>query len=192
MNEEMLSVFEQAIRPNLAEEDDISLWLTVLQTLLRDIKLLQDDANIKTALYLEIGACSHWLRPHQTRWTQGGGFALPSGYQEDGRTFGRSGLPRHDWFVLFRWQNETKQWQTAPSKYDSERKLLCRISVPTRTARHDQAAVRVWWLPGSPQNTRRKSTLLYGFRKKSEKWECVASAGFPRLRYEPKSKVSRK
>lgn len=191
MNEEMLSVFERAIRPDLTEEDDISLWLVVLQTLLPDIKLLQDDASARTALYLEIGACSHWLRPHQTRWTQGGGFAFPSGY-ESGNSCSRSGLPRHDWFVLFRWQAQAKQWQIVPPKYGSETKLICRVSIPTRTARHNQAAVCVWWLPGSPQNTRRKLTLLYGFRKKNGKWECVASAGFPHLQYEPNPKAARK
>src|SRR5215468_10060213 len=83
------------LEERLSAEDDPALWEQVL-------KVLADDASTLdiacSPLYLEIGRCSHWLRPHQTRWTAAGGFAYPIGYG-DGEGVGRVGLPRLDWRV---------------------------------------------------------------------------------------------
>ncbi len=188
MDEETREFFGRIIRLSLTDEDDVLLWFLVLETVISDVQLLQNDAEVKMPLYLEVGACSHWHRPHQTTWKPGGGFAYPSGYG-GGHSMGPFGWPEHDTFVLFRWRPKKKQWRLVLPIYETKRKLICRVSIPTRTARHNQAAVRVVWSPGSPQNARRKLEILYGFRKREGDWKCVASRGFPRLSFEPKEEV---
>jgi hypothetical protein len=178
MDEELLSRYKWAIEGGLTEEDDIDLWVNVLETLLPEIELLKPENYKKPALYLQVGACSHWYRPHQTRWTADGGFAYPSGYG-GGHSVGWSGLPEHEWFILFHWDEEKNRWKLIKPKFVDKRKLVCRVSIPTRTARHNQAAVHVFWSPGSPKEPDKKLTLLYGFRKKDGKWQCVASHSFP-------------
>lgn len=76
-----------AIAQNLNAEDDPELWQVVIDTILADLQA----AN---GITVEIGRCSHWLRPHQTRWTADGGFAWPTGY--GGTAFSRTGLPLFD------------------------------------------------------------------------------------------------
>ena len=68
-----------AIQERLTIEDDPALWGQVLKTLAEDASTLA-TVNDGSPLYAEIGVCSHWLRPHQTRWTATEGFAAPKGY----------------------------------------------------------------------------------------------------------------
>jgi hypothetical protein len=99
------------------------------------------------------GACSHWLRPHQTRWTKAGGFAYPDGY--------RNFEPEFDWSVVLLFRDE--QWVPVARK----RPTFLHVVIPSRTARHKQAAIYTRWLPA-------KETILYGFRQLDGKWRCVA------------------
>jgi hypothetical protein len=68
-------------------------------------------ANTHSHLCMELGACSRWLRPHQTRWTAAGGFAFPLGHG-DGEGFapGVSGLPGLDWRVILQFNPAPMGW----------------------------------------------------------------------------------
>lgn len=61
------------IKPLLGSEDDPELWQVAVQHILAQLTPVP-------GMLVELGRCSHWLRPHQTRWTADGGFAWPSGY----------------------------------------------------------------------------------------------------------------
>ena len=63
-----------ALKARLSAEDDPALWEQVLKVLAEDASILEPVAA-GSQLYAEVGVCSHWLRPHQTRWTAAGGFA---------------------------------------------------------------------------------------------------------------------
>src|ERR1700682_3766865 len=90
--------FEGWVQPYLTREDDPAFWAVVFETLNRDFDLLYSLESSKDAIFLQVGACSHWLRPHQTRWTAAGGFAAPVGYQ--GNSLFGCGLPEFDWFIV--------------------------------------------------------------------------------------------
>src|ERR1700724_656393 len=94
---ETSSALPKLVEEHLKEEDDPAVWELVLKTVAEDASVLQVAGN-RSHLYAEVGACSHWLRPHQTRWTAAGGFALPIGYG-DGEGFARFGLPGFAWRV---------------------------------------------------------------------------------------------
>jgi hypothetical protein len=137
----------------LTEDDDPVLWRVAAETILSDIAA-------EAGMLVEVGRCSRWLRPHQSRWTADGGFALPMGYG------GGSGfaLPELDWSVTLRWTGET--WETVPP---CSLRRAVRVSIPARTRRHRQAAVHTLWMTGK-EKTRR----LYGFRKDDAGWRCTA------------------
>src|SRR5258706_14375081 len=83
------------IKGHLTADDDPDLWRVVLETVFVDLAVIQTEPAL-----VEIGCCSHWLRPHQTRWTADGGFAWPTGYgRPGGGGFSRNGLPEVDWSV---------------------------------------------------------------------------------------------
>jgi hypothetical protein len=84
------------IEEKLSAQDNPALSEQVLKAVAEDALVLL-AANRRAHLYAEAGMCSHWLRPHQTRWTAAGGFALPSGY--GGAPHYRAGLPEFDWSV---------------------------------------------------------------------------------------------
>jgi hypothetical protein len=68
-----------AVSDHLGAEDDRELWEEVLRAVAKDASTLLVKGS-RSPLYATIGACSHWVRPHQSRWTAAGGFALPVGY----------------------------------------------------------------------------------------------------------------
>src|SRR5690348_6387678 len=116
----------QLLLDRLDDEDDPALWAVALDHILAELEK-------KPETTVEIGRCSHWLRPHQTRWTADGGFAWPSGY--GGHGYSRLGLPLFDWSVVVQWSGE--QW-VSPLK--QPRAIGLRITIPSRTTRHSQAA----------------------------------------------------
>ena len=61
----------------LGEDDDPELWRAALSYTLAEI---EPGPRVP----VEVGRCSHWLRPHRSRWTAGGGFACPTGYGSGG------------------------------------------------------------------------------------------------------------
>jgi len=40
-----------------------------------------DDPGSEAISGLVVGACSHWVRPHNSRWNAAGGFVCPDGYK---------------------------------------------------------------------------------------------------------------
>jgi hypothetical protein len=156
----------------LDEEDDPTLWAGVFDTLARDFVSLSSEAPKGYEVFFQVGACSHWLRPHQTRLTAAGGFAYPAGYLGSG--FSRRGLPEFDWYAILHRNRGAGTWAQTP-KFFGKRRVVCRVALPARTLRHEQAAVHAFWSPGTPSNPDRKLRMYYGFRKVGGAWECVAS-----------------
>jgi len=146
-----------AIEERLSAEDDPALWEQVLKVLAEDASLL--DAS---QLYAEVGVCSHWLRPHQTRWTAAGGFAWPSGY--GGVGFSRTGLSLFDWSVRLQFDPASMDWIIA-DEVSAKRQVSVRAVIPSRTTRHRQAAVHTVW---------RGQTVFYGFRNLGGVWVLKA------------------
>lgn len=162
----------------LTDDDDLHFWQACFAVLRADAESLIVERGTKHEIFMQIGACSHWLRPHQTRWSAEGGFAWPTGYEGDAR-LSRQGLPELDWQVLIRWESETRSWSRV-EKFTGKQKLVMRCALPTRTAQHPQAAVHTFWSLGTPDCFDSKLTRFYGFRKKDDEWRCVAAHDLPR------------
>jgi hypothetical protein len=120
----------------------------------------------RAGVLVQVGRCSHWLRPHQTRWTADGGFAWPTGYGNGTGGFSKDALPEFDWSVMLAWTGE--HWETARMK--SARPAL-RVTIPSRTMWHRQAAVHTVWM-----TAREKERRFYGFRKRDDVWRCTAES----------------
>lgn len=156
----------------MSENDDFNFWSTFFEVWNKDFILFQSDKIKKHEIFVELGACSHWLRPHQYRLTAAGGFAVPIGYLEGGQ-YG-DGLPEFDWSVLIHWNKEKSDWSFV-TKYFGKKKLVCRIALPTRTLKHKQAVGNVLWRSGTPQNPAGKSKSYYAFRNVDGNWICAAT-----------------
>jgi hypothetical protein len=178
--------FATTIREHLAVDDDPCLWEAAIDEILTDAEFLCRGGNIARVVLAELGRCSHWLRPHQTRWTADGGFAWPTGY--GGVGFSRSGLPEFDWSCAWRWDAETGRWALA-ERHRPKGCLVLRVALPARTRRHLQAAVHTVWTPGSPADPRREFIQFYGFRRRDGDWICTAYQG-DRSPYEDRGEVS--
>lgn len=153
----------EAISPHLASDDDPQLWRAVLELLFSEIQMRpRRDRELR---FIRIGACSHWLRPHQTRWTAAGGFAWPVGYG-GGEGYSDDGTPEFDWSIKLR--EEPDGWLPV-EKFAGKNKSIVEVAVPSRSARHQQAAVSVRY-PDSPL------AVFYGFRQKNGEWKCVAAS----------------
>ena len=152
----------------LGVNDDVELWDSVLDAVASDALISFGDE--RTELYAIVGSCSHWARPHQSRWTAAGGFALPEGYG-DGEGF-LGGLPNLDWRVTLRLDRGQSCW-ILPNQPPTKRFRSVRLAIPSRTRRHRQAAVHAVWSPGT-LDMKQKRTVFYGFRKKEHGWMLVA------------------
>ncbi len=161
-----------SVAASLTDEDDPRFWETAVTVLFSDAEYLCIHSRCKSAIVAEIGACSHWLRPHQSRWTKDGGFAAPIGYS--GAAFNFNAWPEFDWSQRFRWDLTSARW-IPTEKVRDKRTLTFRATLPTRTNRHDQAAVHTVWTPGSPTTPKEEVLGIYGFRKNGEQWECTAT-----------------
>jgi hypothetical protein len=163
------SYLPSTVVDRLSGEDDPALWEQVFNVLAQDastLGIIRDGSR----LYAEVGACSHWLRPHQTRWTAAGGFALPVGY--GGVRFSRTGLPGFDWSVKLQFSQAPLSW-VVPETLPSKRSLTLRVAIPSRTTRHPQAAVHTLW-PAQTLDAKRERTVFYGFRNLIGCWELKA------------------
>lgn len=168
--------FEPAISPLLTQDDDAALWASVVNVVYSDAHTLCQSVAKYGRVLTQLGCCSHWLRPHQTRWSAGGGFAWPTGY--GGPNFSRAGLPEYDWFVQWTWCPESNSWARSFADPSSDQ-LVFRVTVPARTRFHRQAAVHSIWHPGSPLQPQIPLTQFYGFRAKSDSWFCTAYRASP-------------
>ena len=171
--EPMWPVLEPRLPALIGDDDDDALWRTAVSAIYRDAEYLCRYNPRKRAVRTIIGACSHWLRPHQTRWTADGGFAWPSGYQAS--THSRHGVPEHDATLAFTWDPGATEW--APERDPAPRSALTlRVTVPTRTRRHAQAAVHTLWTPGPPPDPNRPMCQFYGFRRIDGAWVLRATS----------------
>ena len=160
-----------ALKERLSADDDPALWEQVLQVLAEDASVLESIQD-GSHLYAEVGACSHWLRPHQTRWTAAGGFAWPVGYGGSG--FSRTGLPGFDWSLTLQFIPAPPGW-VIPVTLPTKRPNTIRVAVPARTTRHHQAAVHTLW-PARTLDAKKKRTVFYGFRNLNGVWDLKASS----------------
>jgi hypothetical protein len=158
----------------LDEEDDEMLWQEAIGQIIADARqFASDDSDKKAVVIAHVGRCSHWLRPHQSRWVTNadGGFAAPIGYVGSG--FSPRRLPEFDWSLKWQWDRDSVRW--IQSKQPNGKRLFeFRIAIPSRTRRHAQAAVHTLWRPGTPANPNNKLVQFYGFRKDPDTWELTA------------------
>lgn len=147
---------------HLTPDDDPLLWQAVIGEVTCDIHALQETHQTEE-IFFHIGACSHWFRPHQSRWTDAGGFAWPSGWHGVAG-FSHQGLPEFDWSALY--EKDGSSWRRI-SKFSGKHRIEIRVAVPSRSARHQQAAIHSLWMPWN-------DTIFYGFRKRDVVWGCVA------------------
>ncbi|ASF46741.1 hypothetical protein [Methylovulum psychrotolerans] len=166
-------IYQIQILAHLLPDDDPEFWSTLTDFMLHQVEAELDGVAQVFEVYAQIGACSHWLRPHQTRWTAAGGFAYPSGYGGSG--YSRNGLPEFDWSVTLYRQRETNTWQLV-EKPTGNKWLLFRATFPTHTRRHAQAAIHTQWTPSNPAKTGPKPVRFFGFRKINGHWRCVADS----------------
>ncbi len=161
----------------ITPDDDIYFWASALEVVLHDAEYdISQGKHCEVSIHL--GVCSHWLRPHQTRWTADGGFAYAVGYGD--AVFGCRGLPDFDWSVYLG-RDQAQQWQILSGALArrTPRTLDLRVTFPARTERHQQAVVHTIWLPGTPKNPRQKRTRFYGFRRQENNWELKATMDYP-------------
>ena len=160
-------MLDPSISERLTGDDDPDLWDLATSTILADAE--QSDGETDKEVFAQVGCCSHWIRPHQTRWAADGGFAWPAGYDKTITGHSYSALPALDWSVFFKWSGTA--WEHGRT---GGRCLLLRIAIPARTARHLQAAIHTIWTPRSP-SSKEKIVTLYGFRKKNCDWQLTAT-----------------
>jgi hypothetical protein len=163
MGTELISL--NGVLDHLTPQDDPEAWRAILDVISEEFEERYcKDATREESWFLRIGACSHWWRPHQSRWTAAGGFAWPTGYK--GAAGWSNGLPEFDWSVILCFDGE--RWRQV-AKFSTKKQIVLRVAVPTRTARHKQAAVHSVW------STSHQFTL-YGFRHIDGIWTCVAAS----------------
>jgi hypothetical protein len=147
-----------AVRDKLSTEDDPLLWEAVLTILANEFLRRYENESDSRSWYFLFGACSHWVRPHNSRWNAAGGFVFPEGYQ--------NGVPELDWTVIT--LRDGQSWRQA-NKLSSKRQIVFRAAIPSRSARHQQAVVHTKWSIS-------QDPVLYGFRKLDGPWRCVAAS----------------
>ena len=157
------------IEKKLIEDDDPFAWTEILRATAEDVVVLS-RAKDRERLFAIIGSCSHWARPHQSRWMAAGGFAVPRGYG-DGEGF-VGALPNLDWSATLLFDYGKGFW-VSPQANPTKRFYSVRLAIPARTARHHQAAVHAIWSPGT-LDAKYKRTVYYGFRKLELGWKLVA------------------
>jgi hypothetical protein len=153
----------------LGEEDDPAFWQAAIDLILGDSHATAAAYSGEDSILVQIGRCSHWIRPHTKRPS---GMAWPYGYGNAGQGFSLRSLPEFDWSLRWVRQPESGAWIKAEGQ-PSRRPLVQRIVVPARTVRHPRGTVHTIWLPGSPTSPKHKLTSVYGFEKGKSDWRCV-------------------
>lgn len=156
------------LRMHLDAEDDAFLWAVLLQVVAEEITGLKSAKRF----FMDIGCCSHWIRPHHLRWPASGSFSMPHGYG-DGEGMFIGGLPEYDWSVTLHWVVERQVWAMV-EKVADRRFIAARLAVPSRTTRHAQASVHSIWARGRLE-PRQKQTVFYGFEKTSQGWSLAGT-----------------
>ncbi|HWN74450.1 MAG TPA: hypothetical protein VNO13_01830 [Candidatus Udaeobacter sp.] len=152
------TILFETLEPKLVADDDHALWRAVLLVLTDELAQRRAEESQRGVWGMVVGACSHWVRPHNSRWNAAGGFVYPDGYKDS--------VPELDWSVIFVFQN--REWVSV-EKLPRKKIKVFRVAIPARTARHKQAAIHTRRAPNG-------ETVLFGFRKITDKWECVAAS----------------
>jgi hypothetical protein len=143
------TILFETIEPKLVADDDPALWRDALVLLTDELAQRNAEESRRDVWAMVVGVCSHWVRPHNSRWNAAGGF-----------------VPELDWSLIFVFRNQ--EWTTA-KKLPGKNIKVFRVAIPARTARHKQAPIHSRWTPN-------KETVLYGFRKIADKWQCVGAS----------------
>lgn len=151
-------VILENVRGRLTVEDDLGLWENALTVLGEEFLLRYDREGKNRGWVFLVGACSLWVRPHNSRWNAAGGFVFPEGYQNS--------LPQLEWSVILSYGNRC--W-TPVQKLPGKNNVVFRVVLPMRSARHKQAAVHTKW-------STNQNPILYGFRNIEGTWKCVAAS----------------
>ena len=157
-----------AIADHLTHDDDIGLWDVALSAILGRAEAAA--LSLRENVFAEIGSCRHWISPHHPiQWVNNGfNFAWPFGYDKTTTGWSYRALPQFSWSELLRWTGDA--WVLSELE---ARSIVCRISIPARTARHLRASVHTLWTPHGPFS-KEKAVELYGFRKKAGAWSEAA------------------
>ena len=101
-------VFSQEIEPRLDKDGDPGLWRVALDTILCHSFAKAEAYTGKDAIIVEVGRCSHWIRPH---WKTRAGIAWPYGYQRNiGNAFSFSSVPAFDWSLRWTQDAAKEEW----------------------------------------------------------------------------------
>jgi hypothetical protein len=104
-------VFHPVLAPLLESEDDPALWERTLSSVLGDLVTFYGEPSKKQVMLADVGRCSRWLRPHQSRVMLGGGFASPFGYGNKGGGYSFHSLPEFDWYRTWRRDPQKQCWE---------------------------------------------------------------------------------
>jgi hypothetical protein len=166
------------IAPYLTVTDDSTLWEAVLRVACDDLSTEVSKSESNRDVFLVLGACSSWLRPHQTRWRVGElEFAWPSGY--GGNRYSRTGLPELDWCCCFQYGGADEFTMVDVPRRFKNRQILLRIAVPTQTMNRRKASINMYWSPGTPRNVRRSVVRFLALSRKDAQWSLVGSSVDP-------------
>ena len=155
-----------------ADDDDPDFWRVAITEIVGESLAYYHECRVKDPILIRVGRCSHWIRPHAGRYKVAGGFAGPYGYTNTGQGFALGTPPHLEWSFTWTWDSERGDWKGVRGR-PGRRPLMFRISLPSRTARHNQAAVHAMWDPGTPADPKTKSLQLYFFRKYENGWARV-------------------
>jgi hypothetical protein len=161
--------FRSEIGVLLGQEDDLAFWKCAIDHILVDTHTMAEAYPGKYSVLVEVGRCSHWIRPHTKRPS---GMAWPYGYGNAGQGFSLKSLPQFDWSLRWMRQPNSGEW-VATRRPTSRRPLVQRITIPARTAQHPRGTVHSIWLPGSPESPAHKLAWAYGFAKIESGWQCI-------------------
>ena len=163
--------FLPELTSRLDEGDDPIFWKTAVTTLLLEEHRLHVERWKRRSIAVCIGKCSHWVRPNQTQYTLGGGFAAPEGYG-DGNGFLGS-FPKPDWSLTWVMKKGSDRWEFIESDRIS-RALVFRLIFPNWTAKHVKASVYSVWEPGTPTTPGLRQVQLFFFRRYQAGWRRAA------------------
>ncbi len=152
------NVLIESASSKLGADDDPRLWEVALKVLADEFLRRYNGAAKNQKWIFVVGACAHWVRPHNSLWNAAGAFVYPEGYLNS--------LPELDWSVLLSYQNQ--RWALI-KKLPGKKQTVFRVSIPARSMRHKQAAVHTQWSAS-------QVPVFYGFRKLDGSWKCVAAS----------------
>jgi hypothetical protein len=170
----MTKAIYERIKRHLTDTDDPGLWRVVLNIACDDISAEVAKSKTTRDIFLVVGPCSSWLRPHQTRWRVGDlEFAWPSGY--GGVGYSRTGLPELEWCCCFQYSGtDAYTMIDVPHRFKS-RQILLRIAIPARTANRRKASVNMIWTPGTPRKSRCSIVRFLAMSRENDRWKLVGS-----------------